>query len=124
MLALPDRTSACSSSPRAKVFIAWTRWRKAPTASANERDAIRDTRGKARANQGDEDGFDGILTRFHRPHGGGAAVWLRCSALRQGVPQGRASADARLLAGGDHRGRQGRVAPRPAPRRATFPPVA
>src|SRR5262249_5159436 len=90
MLALPDRTRACSTSPRAKVFIAWTRWRKAPTGSANERDAISDTRGKARANQGDEDGFDGILTRFHRPHGGGAAVRLRCSALRQGVPQGRA----------------------------------
>src|SRR5262249_34739354 len=36
MWALPDRTSACSSSPRAKVSIAWTRWRKAPTASANE----------------------------------------------------------------------------------------
>src|SRR5262249_13375286 len=74
MLALPGRTSACSTSPRAKGVIAWTRWRKAPTSSANERDAIRDTRGKARANQEDEDGFDGILTRFHRPHGGGATI--------------------------------------------------
>src|SRR5262245_66677148 len=89
MLALPDRTSACSSSPRAKAFIAWTRWRKAPTASANEPDAISDTRGKARANQGDENGLDGILTRFHRPHRGDAAVWLRCSAARQEI--GRAS---------------------------------
>src|SRR5262249_17791587 len=34
--ALPDRLSACSTSPRAKVFIAWTPWRKAPTASAKE----------------------------------------------------------------------------------------
>src|SRR5262249_702233 len=53
MWALPDRTSACSTSPRAKVFIAWTCWRKPPTASGNELGAVSDIRGKARANQGE-----------------------------------------------------------------------
>jgi hypothetical protein len=66
MQAFRDRTSECSTSRRARVLIAWTRWRKAPTGSANELGVVCDICGKVRSNQGDEDGFDGILTHFHR----------------------------------------------------------